>query len=148
MLLQFRSHVLADIGALNTLTSKIIGAGTTVHRRLGPGLLHSAYVPCLAHEIRKVELGAKVDVVLPLIYDELHIPSAYKIDLLVEGKVIIEVKCVTALAPVHRAQLLTYLKLTDLPVGLLMNFHVPILKEGIRRVLNTAGKDGSSGVRS
>src|SRR5919109_2363216 len=104
--------MLADIGALNDLTSKIIGAATTVHRRLAPGLLHSAYIPCFAYELRKQGLLVEVNVALSLEYDDLRIERAYELDMRVERKVIVEVKCVTQLLPVHRAQLLTYLKLT------------------------------------
>lgn len=127
---------MTDLPAINTITDAIIGAAIKVHRELGPGLLHSAYLPCLTQEL--VTDGRKVEVEKPisLRYGEDTIPCAFRADLMVDDLVIVEVKCIDRFAPVHRAQMLTYLKLTGCPVGLLINFNVTVLKDGIRRVVN------------
>lgn len=124
------------------LTNRIIAAGIEVHRTLGPGLLESAYLPCLQFELAARRLAFATQVAVPLVYKGLKLPAAYRIDLLVENAVIVEVKCVDALAPVHRAQVLTYMRLTGCQVGLLMNFHVAKLTDGVKRVL--LGPFGSS----
>ena len=110
-----------------------VNAALQVHKRLGLGLLESVYETCLAHELRKAGLPAERQLQLPLIYDGLAFEAAYRIDLLVDESVIVEVKSVEALAPIHEAQLLTYLKLSGLRLGLLINFNVPLLKHGVRR---------------
>jgi GxxExxY protein len=121
---------------LNKITEAIIGAAIEVHRALGPGLLESAYVTCLVYELR--ERGFKVlqEVPLPLVYKEVKLDCGYRLDLVVNDAVIVEVKSVESLAPIHEAQLLSYLKLADCKVGLLINFNVKMLKHGIKRLAN------------
>ena len=121
---------------LNKITEAIIGAAIEVHHALGPGLLESAYAACLAYELR--ERGYKVlqEVPLPLVYKEIKLDCGYRLDLLVNDAVIVEVKSVERLAPVHEAQLLSYLKLADCKIGLLINFNVKMLKYGIKRLAN------------
>jgi GxxExxY protein len=117
-------------------TSPIIGAAIEVHRNLGPGLLESAYEECLCHELHLRGLDCKRQVPLPLLYKGLKLSCGYKIDLIVQEEVVLELKAVERLLPIHEAQLLTYLKLTGKSVGLLINFNVPLLTQGIiRRVL-------------
>jgi GxxExxY protein len=118
------------------LTEAIIGAAIEVHRSLGPGLLESAYERCLTHELKLRGLRVRNQVPLSLVYKGLQLDGAYRIDLVVEELVVIEVKAVDTLLPLHEAQLITYLKLSQMSVGLLINFCVPVLKDGIvRRVL-------------
>jgi GxxExxY protein len=128
---------MAVSAATNTLTSKIIHGAIEVHRAIGPGLLESAYLRCLDCELRSDGMAVGVQVPLPLVYKTIRLECGYRLDLVVERTVIVEVKSVEALAPIHEAQLLRYLRLTGLPVGLLFNFNVPILKNGIRRIINT-----------
>lgn len=120
----------------NTLTSEIIAAAIEVHRRLGPGLLESAYEACLVYELRKRGLKALSQVGLPVIYDEVKLVVGYRIDILVEDAVIIELKAVEKVIPLLEAQLISYLKLSGKKVGLLMNFNVTRLKDGITRRAN------------
>jgi GxxExxY protein len=118
------------------LTDKIIGAAIEVHKVPGPGLLESAYQVCLEHEstLRKISFESMVD--LPLNYKGINLDAGYVIDLVYDKRVIVELKAVERVIPVHEAQLLTYMRLTDIRVGLLINFNVPVLKDGIyRRVL-------------
>src|SRR5262249_42445723 len=122
---------------VNVLTGRIIGAAIEVHRHLGPGLLESAYHLCLARELELNGIPFKSTWPLPLKYKGIFLPKGYEMDLLIADRVIIEVKSITALAPIHEAQLLTYMRLTAVKVGLLMNFNEVVLKDGIRRrVLN------------
>ena len=125
-----------SMGELNEITEAIIGAAIEVHRALGPGLLESAYVTCLVYELR--ERGFKVlqEVPLPLVYKEVKLDCGYRLDLLVNDAVIVEVKSVESLAPIHEAQLLSYLKLADCKIGLLINFNVKMLKYGVKRLAN------------
>ena len=117
-------------------TSAIIGAAIEVHRHLGPGLLESAYEECLCYELHLRAVAFTRQVRLPVIYKGLALDCGYKIDLIVRGEVVMELKSIEKILPIHQAQLLTYLKLTRKPVGLLINFNVPILTQGIvRRVL-------------
>ena len=120
----------------NALTSEIIAAAIEVHQRLGPGLLESAYEACLVHELRKRGLRALSQVGLPVIYDEVTLDVGYRIDILVEDRVIIELKAVEKVSPLHEAQLISYLKLSGMKVGLLLNFNVNRLKDGIKRLAN------------
>jgi GxxExxY protein len=120
----------------NRITGAIIAAGIEVHRALGPGLMESAYLACMIVELRAAGLALDIQKQLPLFYKGQQIDCVYRVDLIVSGSVIVELKCVSEFAPVHRAQLLTYLKLTGCPLGLLLNFHVPVFKQGICRVLN------------
>lgn len=117
------------------LTREIIGAAIEVHRELGAGLLESAYQICLAHLLRENGLKVETEVRVPLKFRGIELDCDYRLDLLVENAVIVEAKAVEALTPLHEAQLLTYLRLTEPRVGLLMNFHVPVLKDGIRRLI-------------
>ena len=122
---------------VNDLTRVIIGAAIEVHRHLGPGLLESAYHVCLARELDVQHIPFKFKWPLPLEYKGLRLAKGYEMDLLVANSVVVEVKSVATLAPVHEAQLLTYLRLADVKVGLLINFNEVVLKNGIRRrVLN------------
>ena len=107
-----------------------------VHKALGPGLLESAYEACLAHELRKRERKVLTQVGLPVIYDGVKLDVGYRLDMLVEDSVIVELKAVETILPIHEAQLLSYLKLSALKVGLLINFHVPILTQGVKRMVN------------
>jgi GxxExxY protein len=121
---------------LNSITEAIIGGAIQVHRVLGPGLLESAYEACLAFELKKRGLRIEQQKPLPLVYDQVKLDCGYRIDLLVEGVVVVEVKSVDAVAPIHEAQVLSYLKLSGCKVGLLINFSVLQLKDGIRRFIN------------
>ena len=120
---------------INQLTRQIIGAAIEVHRELGPGLLESAYEECLCHELRLRGLAFERQVPLPLVYKGAKLDCGYRIDVLVERRVVVEVKSVECVLPIHEAQLLTYLKLGGWRVGLLINFNVPLLKDGIRRLI-------------
>ena len=120
---------------LNFITDKIIGSAIEVHRALGPGLLESAYESCLAFEIAQRGLKVEQQKPLPVVYKEVHLDAGYRIDLLIEQRVIVELKAVDALTPLHKAQLLSYLKLSSLELGLLINFNVRVLKSGIQRVI-------------
>jgi GxxExxY protein len=120
----------------NRLSNLIIGAAIAVHRELGPGLLESAYEACLHHELSQQGLRVERQVSQPVIYKGIHLDCGYRLDLLVESLVIVELKTVESLQPIHDAQLLTYLKLKKLWLGLLINFNVPVLKNGIKRLVN------------
>ena len=121
---------------LNGITEEIIGSAIAVHRALGPGLLESAYEACLAYELAERGLTIERQKALPVTYRGVHVDCGYRIDLLVEGLVVVELKAVERLDPIHEAQLLSYLKLSGSRVGLLINFNVKMLKEGIRRMVN------------
>jgi GxxExxY protein len=125
-----------DLTTLNQRTRPIIGAAIKVHRVLGPGLLESVYAKCLAHELRKAHLSIVTEMVLPVRYEGVHLDCGFRLDIIAMDEVILEIKSVKKLAPIHEAQLLTYLRLTGYPAGLLLNFNVPLLKQGIKRVLN------------
>ncbi len=120
----------------NELSSLIIGLAIKVHRRLGPGLLESTYQECLYYELGKSGLLVEKQKALPLVYDEVKLDCGYRVDLLVEKKVVVEIKSVEALNDVHLAQVLTYLRLSDCKLGLLINFNVLLLKDGIKWVVN------------
>ena len=121
---------------LNHITDQVIGAAIEVHRALGPGLLESAYEACLAFELAQRGLKVELQKPLPVVYKEVHLDCGYRLDLLVENAVIVEIKAVEALAPIHQAQLLSYLRLSGCKVGLLINFNVTFLKHGLRRLVN------------
>jgi len=121
---------------INGLTEKIIGAAIAVHKTLGPGLLESAYEECLAHELSLANIFFERQLALPVNYKSLQLDCGYRLDFLVEKTVILELKAVESLQPIHEAQLLTYLKLGGWPIGLLINFNVPVLKKGIKRMVN------------
>ncbi len=120
----------------NEIGKVIVDCALKVHRVIGPGLLESAYEACLSHELTKSGLIAHSQVALPIIYDGMKLECGYRIDLLVEEKVVIEIKSVDMLNDVHLAQVITYLKLSGLKLGFLINFNVKMIKNGIRRVVN------------
>lgn len=116
------------------LTEKIIGLVIEVHRNLGPGLLENIYKKCLVYELEQADIEYELEKEIPVFYKGLKFDCDYRLDILIENKLILELKCVESLLPVHKAQLLTYMKLTDIPVGLLINFNEAIVKDGIRRL--------------
>ena len=122
---------------IDRLTGIIIEAAMRVHSALGPGLLEHVYKACLAHELRKFGLKVEVEVALPVEYEGLRFDFAYRMNLVVEDAVVVELKSVENILPIHRAQLVSYLKLTGYPVGLLINFNSVHLRDGIRRIVNT-----------
>jgi GxxExxY protein len=126
---------------INQLTEQIIGAAITVHRRLGPGLLESAYEACLAYELEKLGLYIERQKPVPLIYDPVKLDCGFRADLVVASLVAVELKCKEQIHPVDEAQLLSHLRLLGLQVGLLINFQVTNLKDGIRRIVNNYRED-------
>jgi GxxExxY protein len=118
------------------LTPEIIGAAIKIHRTLGPGLLESAYEACLAHELKKLGLRVECQKPVPLIYESVKLECGFRADLVIENRVVVETKCKEAVHPVDEAQLLSHLRLLDIRVGLLINFHVVLLKYGIKRIVN------------
>lgn len=120
----------------NDISYKIIGAAVEMHRSLGPGLLESAYEAALAYDLRALGLKVDTQVSMPMVYKEVKMDVGYRLDLLVEDKVIVEIKSVETLAPVHFAQTLTYLKLADKKLALLINFNTRLLKDGVHRIVN------------
>lgn len=127
---------IASVRSKDQITEKIIGSAIAVHKALGPGLLESAYEECLCFELSEAGLEFKRQVALPVIYKGVKLDCGYRMDVVVEDSVIVEIKAVERIIPVHEAQLLSYLKLTGIKVGLLLNFHVPVLKSGIKRIVN------------
>ncbi len=121
---------------LDSITRRIIGAAIEVHRHLGPGLLESAYEACLAFELRQSGFRIEQQKRLPVIYKDVKLDCGYRLDLVVEDSVVVEIKAVDQLAPIHDAQLLSYLRLSGKRVGLLINFHVRVLKNGLKRIVN------------
>lgn len=121
---------------LNEISQTIIGAAIEVHKALGPGLLESAYEACLASELKRRKLNFEQQKPLALIYREIKLDCGYRLDLLVEDCVIVEIKAVEVILPVHKAQLLSYLRLANRRLGLLINFNVEILRDGITRIVN------------
>lgn len=119
----------------NDITHQIIGAAIEVHKRLGPGLLESAYEECLTHELHLRRLQVARQVPVPIVYRETKLECGYRIDLLVQSRVVVELKSVEALAPIHEAIILTYLRLSGRRLGLLINFNVNVLKDGVRRFI-------------
>lgn len=120
----------------NEISKIIIGAAIEVHKQLGPGLLESSYEVCLAYELQQTGLKVRTQVALPVVYKEVKLDAGYRIDLIVEEKVIVEVKSVDALADIHTAQVLTYLKLKGLKLGLLINFNSVKVVDGLKRIVN------------
>lgn len=120
----------------NRLSKAIIGAAIEVHRNLGPGLLESAYEECLCRELSIQDIVFERQKPLPLSYKGVKLDCGYRLDVVVEGLVVLELKATDRIEPIHEAQLLTYLKLSDLRLGILINFNVPVLKNGIRRIVN------------
>ena len=121
---------------LDQITRRIIGAAIEVHRHLGPGLLESAYETCLAYELKQLGLSVQQQRALPVVYKDVKLDCGYRLDIVVEDAIILEVKAIEQLAPIHDAQLLSYLRISGLKVGLLMNFHVRVLKNGLKRIVN------------
>jgi GxxExxY protein len=127
-----------DPKAFERITAPIISAGIEVHRHLGAGLLESTYLQCLQFELAARKVRFQVQRPIPLVYKGQSLDASYRIDLLVEDLVVVEVKSVAEVLPVHRSQVLTYLRLADCPIGLVINFNVPLLVDGVKRVLNPA----------
>ena len=125
-----------EIDRLDQISRRIIGAGIEVHRHLGPGLLESAYQICLAFELNQRGLRFEQQKPLPVQYKEVKLDCGYRMDFVVEDEIVVEIKAVETLLPIHEAQLLSYLRLAHKKVGLLINFHVPVLKSGLKRMVN------------
>ena len=121
---------------LNRISNVVIGCAIEVHRILGPGLLESAYQQCLAWELRQAQLAVTEQVGIPLQYKSLVIPNSYRLDMLVESELVLELKSVERIEPIHMAQMLTYLKANRFRLGLLLNFNVDIMRKGIKRIVN------------
>jgi len=136
LVLNTESHRVSQSLEKNQISGVIIQAACKVHTALGPGLLETAYQACLKHELLKSGFKVLSEVGIPILYDGVNIDVGYRIDLFVEDTVVVELKAVERVAPIHRVQLLTYLKLGKLPLGLLLNFNVKSLKDGIVRVVN------------
>jgi GxxExxY protein len=130
---------------LDLITRRIIGAAIEVHRHLGPGLLESAYEACLAYELRQTGLRIEQQKPLPIVYKDVKLDCGYRLDLVVEDSVIVEVKAIEQFAPIHDAQLLSYLRLSGKMVGLLINFHVRVLKNGLKRIVSDFPDSPTSG---
>ena len=121
---------------LDQITRRIIGAAIEGHQLLGPGLLESAYQTCLAFELRQRGVKVEEQRPLPIVYKDVHLDCGYRMDLLVENEIVVEIKALEQFAPIHEAQLLSYLRLSGKRVGLLINFHVRVLKDGLKRIVN------------
>lgn len=126
----------AETQSFKAITEKVIGACIEIHRTLGPGLLESAYEECLCYELARLGFKFERQVPLPVKYKNAHLDCGYQLDVVVENRIILELKAAEQLLPIHDAQLLTYLKLSGLTLGLLINFNVPVLKDGIKRIAN------------
>jgi GxxExxY protein len=137
----------AETQSFKEITEKVIGACIDIHRSLGPGLLESAYEECLCHELSLARLGFERQRPLPVKYKNVKLDCGYRLDLVVENRTIVELKTVEQLLPIHEAQLLTYLKLSGLSLGLLVNFNVPVLKNGIKRIVNNFSDSSSASLR-
>ncbi len=133
---------------LDQITRRIIGASIEVHKALGPGLLESAYQVCLVFELRQMGLKVEEQKPLPVVYKDVKLDCGYRLDLVVEDAVMVEIKAVERLSPIHDAQLLSYLPLSHKKVGLLLNFHVRVLKDGLKRVVNEFPDSAFSAVSS
>lgn len=120
----------------NELSNIIIGEAIYVHKTLGPGLLESVYKECLYYRLIKRDLNVVKERAIPLVFEEIKMQCGYRADLIVENMVVVEIKCVDALADIHKAQTLTYLRLTEIKLGLLINFNVTLLKDGLKRIVN------------
>jgi GxxExxY protein len=126
----------AETQSFNQITERVIGVCIEIHKQLGPGLLESAYEECVCYELAQIGMHFERQKPLPVKYKNINLDCGYRLDLVVEGKVILELKTVEQLLPIHGAQLLTYLKLSGLTLGLLVNFNVAMLKLGIKRIAN------------
>lgn len=118
------------------ISREVIGVAITIHRKLGPGLLESAYEACLAYELEKSGFRVERQKAVPLIYEAVKLDCGFRADLVIDGKLVVELKCKEALHPVDEAQLLSYLRLLNIPIGLLIDFHVALPKDGIKRMVN------------
>ena len=127
---------LVDAGRLNKLSGATVDASIDVHRALGPGLLESAYEACLAYELRQRGLAVRTQVEVPIVYKRVQLGVGYRIDLVVEEALVVELKTVHKILAVHEAQLLTHLRLGGYRLGLLLNFYVPLMRDGIKRIVN------------
>jgi GxxExxY protein len=127
--------IYSDLKLLNDLSYQIIGAAYKVHRELGPGLLESSYEVCLEYELSLAGFHVERQKILPVTYSGVQLNAGYRIDLLIENQIILEIKSVDEIIPIHKAQLMTYLKLSRLKLGLLLNFNVPDMKAGLKRIL-------------
>jgi GxxExxY protein len=125
-----------DVNSVNPLTDRVIGAAIKVHKALGPGLLESVYQSCLVFEPRRSGLQAQANIPLPVMYDDVHLDLGFRLDVIVEDYLVLEIKSVKKLAPIHDAQVLTYLKLSGFPIALLMNFNVTLMSKGVKRRIN------------
>jgi GxxExxY protein len=125
------------VDEINRITERIIGAAIEIHRELGPGLLESAYEQCLVWELEAAGMHVERQVLIPITYKGKEVADAFRLDLLIEKQVLVELKSIDDFAPVHTAQVLTYLKLTGLKVGLILNFKVDVMRKGIRRVVSS-----------
>ena len=125
-----------QLSEINEISGHVVDAAMRVHSRLGPGLLESAYQACLVYELQRRGLTVQVQVALPIVYENVRVEAGYRIDLLVENAVLVELKAVDAIHPIHRAQLLSYLRLSRKRVGLLINFNVQHLRDGIERLIH------------
>jgi len=121
---------------LDQISRRIIGAAIEVHRHLGPGLLESAYESCLVFELKRLGHGVEEQKPLPVVYKQVKLDCGYRLDLVVEDEIIVEIKAIEKLLPIHEAQVLSYLRLAKKRVGLLMNFHISVLKSGLKRIVN------------
>ena len=130
------------------LTAAVIGAGIEVHRTLGPGLFESVYEECLAWELEHRGLRVQRQASVPVAYKGIKLEASYRVDLLVEEKLVVEVKAVERILPVHDAQVLTYMRMSGTPVGLLLNFNTPVLKDGIKRFVNRRNPEDGPGLGS
>jgi GxxExxY protein len=128
----------------NEITEKVIGCAIEVHKALGPGLLESAYEECLCYELSQNGFSFERQVDLPVIYKNVRLDCGYRMDLVVENLIIVEIKAIEQILKIHEVQLLSYLRLHKKNVGLLLNFHVPILKSGIRRIVNNFNENSAS----
>ena len=132
-MMEQKAKVVRDLEQLNKITYRIIGASYQIHSELGPGLLESSYEVCLAHELRELGFHVERQKLLPVVYKNIYLDAGYRIDLIVEHSVIVEVKSVQKILPIDKAQLMTYLKLSKVKLGLLLNFNVVDMKQGIHR---------------
>jgi GxxExxY protein len=125
---------MGEFDDINTLTGEVIGAAIEVHKALGPGLLESAYEQCLCRELELRNKAFVRQQAIPITYKGIELDCGYRADLIVQNSIVVELKACDGLQPIHEAQLLTYLKLTDIRIGLIINFNVPVLKDGIKRM--------------
>lgn len=132
---------------LDQISRRVIGAAIEVHRHLGPGLLESAYESCLVFELRQMGFAVQQQKALPVVYKDVKLDCGYRLDLVVEDEIIVEIKAVEKWLLIHEAQLLSYLRISQKRVGLLMNFHVPVLKSGLKRIVNEFPASASSASR-